>query len=92
YMKSNPADADAIIGKAWGIATGDVPGQLAGVQNPPLSEMPSVLAKSDKLPSFYVSNPVIGQLLKNEGQITAIPPVEDTYDASFVDALAAQAK
>ncbi len=92
YMKSNPADADAIIGKALGIATGDVPGQLAGVQNPPLSEMPSVLAKSDKLPSFYVSNPVIGQLLKNEGQITAIPPVEDTYDASFVDALAAQAK
>jgi NitT/TauT family transport system substrate-binding protein len=92
YMQSHPADANAIIGKALGIAAADVPGQLAGVQNPQLAEMPSVLAKSDKLPSFYVSNPVIGNLLKSEDQITEIPPVEDTYDASFVDTLAAQAK
>jgi NitT/TauT family transport system substrate-binding protein len=92
YMKSNPADADAIIGKTLGIAPSDVPGQLAGVQNPPLSEMPSVLANSGELPSFYTSSQVIGTLLKDEGQITQIPPVTDTYDSSFVDAVAANAK
>lgn len=88
YMKSNPDDADAIIGKALGEDAAAAKAQLAGVQNPTLAEMPSVLAKSDKLPSFWVSGPVIGELLKSEKQITSVPDIADTYDASFVDSLA----
>lgn len=45
-----------------------------------------MLAKSDKLPSFWASGPVIGDLLKAEGQIQAVPPIADTYDASFINA------
>jgi NitT/TauT family transport system substrate-binding protein len=92
YMKSNPADADAIIGKAFGISASEAAAQLAGVQNPPLSEMPAVLAKSPSLPSFYVSGPIIGGLLKEEGQISSIPPIAGTFDANYVDALANAAK
>ena len=90
YMKSNPGDAEAIIGKALGEDAATAKAQLAGVQNPDLAAMPTVLAKSDKLPSFWVSGPVIGDLLKSEGQISAVPPIRDTYDASFVDALAGE--
>ncbi|HYP64323.1 MAG TPA: ABC transporter substrate-binding protein [Acidocella sp.] len=86
YIKSNPDDAYAIVGKALGEGPADAKAQYAGVVNPPLSEMPGVLAKSDKLPSFWASGPVIGGLLKSEGQITAIPAIEDTYDASFINA------
>ncbi|HVE23064.1 MAG TPA: ABC transporter substrate-binding protein [Acidocella sp.] len=88
YMKSNPADAQAIIGQALGEGVGDVQAQLAGVENPGLDAMPAVLAKSDQLPSFWVTGPVIGKLLKAEGQIQTVPPIAVTYDASFVDALA----
>lgn len=88
YMKSDPADANAIIGQALGVSGADVKAQLAGVENPDLAAMPSVLAKSDQLPSFWVSGPVIAKLLKAEGQIQTVPPIAGTYDASFVDALA----
>jgi NitT/TauT family transport system substrate-binding protein len=88
YMKSNPDDADTIIGKALGEDGAAAKAQLDGVQNPSLAEMPSVLAKSDKLPSFWVSGPTIGDLLKSEKQITATPNIADTYDASFVNTLA----
>ena len=43
--------------------------------------------KSDALPSFYASGKIIGEILKREGQIDALPPIEGTYDASFVRAL-----
>lgn len=86
YIKSNPDDADAIVGKALGEGAADAKAQYAGVVNPPLVQMPGVLAKSDKLPSFWASGPVIGSLLKAEGQITAVPPIADTYDASFINA------
>ncbi|MDR3505527.1 MAG: ABC transporter substrate-binding protein [Acidocella sp.] len=88
YMKSSPDDAAAIIGKALGEDGATAKAQLSGVQNPDLAAMPTVLAKSDKLPSFWVSGPVIGDLLKSEGQVSAVPPIADTYDASFINALA----
>ena len=87
YMKAHPQEADAIIGKALSISASDAASQLTGVQNPTLAEMPDVLSKSDHLPSFYVTGPVIGTLLKNEGQISSIPPIAGTYDASFVNAM-----
>lgn len=86
YIKSNPDDAYVIVGKALGEGPADAKAQYAGVVNPPLSEMPGVLAKSDKLPSFWASGPIIGELLKSEGQITAVPDIAGTYDASFITA------
>lgn len=88
YIKSNPDDAYAIVGKALGEGAADAKAQYAGVVNPPLAEMPGVLAKSDKLPSFWASGPVIGDLLRAEGQIPAVPPIADTYDASFINTAA----
>jgi hypothetical protein len=35
-----------------------------------------------------VSGPIIGEVLKSEGQITAMPSIAETYDAQFVNALA----
>jgi NitT/TauT family transport system substrate-binding protein len=87
-MKTNPANAYGIVGKALGEDATAVKTQLAGVQNPDLEAMPGVLAKSHKLPSFWVSRPVIGNLLKSDGQITAVPDIADTYNASFIDTLA----
>lgn len=86
FMKSHPDEANTIIGKAIGVSASDAAAQLTGVQNPTLSQMPDVLKKSDKLPSFYVTGPVIGNLLLSEKQITKMPPIKGTIDASFVNA------
>ncbi len=86
FMKSHPDQADAIIGKAIGVSASDAAAQLTGVQNPSLAEMPAVLTKSSKLPSFYVTGPVIGKLLLSEKQIKTMPPIAGTIDASFVNA------
>ncbi len=43
--------------------------------------------KSDALPSFYASGKIINDILQREGQIDSPPPIEGTYDASFVAAL-----
>jgi NitT/TauT family transport system substrate-binding protein len=86
FMKAHPDQANGIIGKAIGVSASDAAAQLAGVQNPTLAEMPSVLTESDKLPSFYVTGPVIGKLLLSEKQIKTMPPIAGTIDASFVNA------
>jgi NitT/TauT family transport system substrate-binding protein len=86
FMKSHPDQADAIIGKAIGVSASDAAAQLSGVQNPTLADMPKVLTASSKLPSFYVTGPVIGKLLLSEKQITSMPPIAGTIDASFVKA------
>ncbi len=86
FMKSHPDQANVIIGKAIGVSASDAAAQLSGVQNPTLAEMPKVLTPSNKLPSFYVTGPVIGKLLLSEKQITSMPPIAGTIDASFVKA------
>ncbi len=89
YMRKEPDKAAALIGKALEISVGDVKAQLANVENPPLSQLGDVFKKSTTLPSFYASGGVIGDILKKEGQIQVLPPIEATYDASFVTALQA---
>jgi NitT/TauT family transport system substrate-binding protein len=54
-----------------------------------LANLGDVFKKEAALPSFYASGKIIGDILKREGQITALPPIEVTYDASFVSALQA---
>jgi len=89
YMRKEPDKATALISKVLGIGVNDVKAQLANVENPALGELSDVFKKSSSLPSFYASGSVIGDILKKEGQIQVTPPIEATYDASFVAALQA---
>jgi NitT/TauT family transport system substrate-binding protein len=54
-----------------------------------LANLGDVFKKVAVLPSFYASGKIIGDILQREGQITVLPPIEVTYDASFVNALQA---
>jgi NitT/TauT family transport system substrate-binding protein len=87
FMQREPAKAAAIIGKTLDISAADVSAQLSNVENPPLAQLGDVFRKSDSLPSFHVSGKVIGAILQREGQITALPPLNATYDERFVLAL-----
>lgn len=89
YMHREPEKAAALISKTLGIGVADVKAQLANVENPPLNQLGDVFQKSASLPSFYASGSLIGDILKKEGQIQVLPPIETTYDASFVAALQA---
>jgi NitT/TauT family transport system substrate-binding protein len=89
FMQSEPAKAAAIIGKTLEISTAEVMEQLPNIENPSLAHLGDVFKKTDALPSFYASGKVIGELLRREGQIDVAPPIDATYDASFVAALQA---
>jgi NitT/TauT family transport system substrate-binding protein len=87
YMQTEPAKAAALIAKALEISSGDVQAQLPNIENPALPRLADVFSKSAVLPSFYASGRVIGDILKKQGHIQALPPIEDTYDSRFVTAL-----
>ncbi len=87
FMTADAGKAADIIGKTLGISPEDASAQLADIENPALPALGEVFTKSDALPSFYASGKIIGEILKREGQIDAPPPIEGTYDASFVRAL-----
>jgi NitT/TauT family transport system substrate-binding protein len=88
YMKKNPAEAAKLIGKVMGISDKEVLEQMAGVYNPTLDELPKVFVKSDETTSFFTSGAVIGKILVAKGEIKANPKTEDTFDASFTNAMA----
>jgi NitT/TauT family transport system substrate-binding protein len=89
FMQADPSSAAAIIAKTLEITPSEVKEQLPNIENPPLANLGDVFKKEAALPSFYASGKIIGDILKREGQITALPPIEVTYDASFVSALQA---
>jgi NitT/TauT family transport system substrate-binding protein len=89
FMSRQPDQAAVIIGKALGISVAEVKAQLLNVENPKLPQLGDVFKKSAVLPSFQASGRIIGEILKREGQIRTMPPIEATYDASFVTALQA---
>jgi NitT/TauT family transport system substrate-binding protein len=89
FMTREPDKAASIIGRALGISVADVKAQLQNIENPPLTQLGDVFKKMPVLPSFYASGSIIGGILKREGQIRTLPPIESTYDASFVTALQA---
>jgi NitT/TauT family transport system substrate-binding protein len=88
YMQSKPDEAAKIIGKAMGVSAKEVKEQLSGVYNIPLAEMPKAYAKGTDTTSYYASGEVISKILKDKGQITAVPATETTIDDQFVKALA----
>lgn len=87
YMKAKPNEANAIIGKFMGVSAAEVKEQLTGVYNIPLAEMPKAFTKGKETTSYYASGEIIGELLKAKGQITKIPAIEATFDASLVKGL-----
>ncbi|MDB6085286.1 MAG: nitrate transporter substrate-binding protein [Gammaproteobacteria bacterium] len=89
FMKADPTKAAAIIAKTLEISTAEVREQLPNIENPPLADLGDVFNKAADLPSFYASGKIIGDILRREGQIEAMPAIEATYDASFVKALQA---
>jgi NitT/TauT family transport system substrate-binding protein len=89
FMKAEPAKAAAIIAKTLEISVADVQDQLPNIENPPLASLGDVFQPAAVLPSFYASGKIIGDILKREGQIDALPPIESTYDATFVSAVQA---
>lgn len=90
YMKAKPDEAAKIIGKAMGVSAKEAKEQLGGVYNIPLAEMPKAYAKGTDTTSYYASGAVIGKILKDKGQITAIPATEATIDDQFVKAFLAK--
>ena len=87
FMKAEPVKAAAIIAKTLEISPAEVAEQLPNIENPALDNLGDVFKKAAVLPSFYASGKIIGDILKREGQIAFPPPIEATYDASFVAAL-----
>ena len=87
YLKAKPAEANKIIGKFMGVSAAEVKEQLTGVYNIPVAEMPKAFTKAKETTSYYASGEIIGELLKAKGQITTIPPIEATFDASLVKGL-----
>jgi NitT/TauT family transport system substrate-binding protein len=87
FMRREPAKALSIIAKRLGISEADARLQLGNVENPQPSQLADVFEPSDTLPSFQASGRIIGDILRREGQIRAMPAVEITYDARFVHAL-----
>jgi NitT/TauT family transport system substrate-binding protein len=89
FMQREPAKAAAIIGRALEISVAEVQAQLPNIENPPLAQLGDVFSKTSALPSFHASGAVIGDILKKEGQLQALPAIDQTYDASFVAAVQA---
>ncbi|HEY2678077.1 MAG TPA: ABC transporter substrate-binding protein [Steroidobacteraceae bacterium] len=87
FMKAEPVKARAIIAKTLEITPAEVAEQLPNVENPSLPDLGEVFRKAGALPSFYASGKIIADILKREGQIDVAPPIETTYDESFVKAL-----
>ncbi|MEJ0007005.1 MAG: ABC transporter substrate-binding protein [Steroidobacteraceae bacterium] len=91
FMHREPAKAAAIIARTLGISASEVQAQLPNIENPPLERLGDVFDKAAVLPSFYASGRIIGDILRKQGLIHDLPPIEDTYDATFAAALQAEA-
>jgi len=89
FMRNDPAKAAAIIAKTLEVSVADVQAQLPNVENPTLPHIGDVFTKADSLPSFHASGRIIGDILRKQGQIVALPAIDATYDSRFVAAVQA---
>ncbi len=86
YMKTHPDESATIIGKVLGVSADEAKAQLGGVYNIPKAEMSKSFVPTTETSSLAGSGAIIAKLLKDNGQISAIPAASDTYDASFIKA------
>jgi NitT/TauT family transport system substrate-binding protein len=89
FMQREPDKAAATIAKTLEVSVADVRAQLPNIENPTLPHLGDVFARSESLPSFHASGRIIGGILKKQGQIADLPPLDATYDSRFVAAVQA---
>lgn len=89
FMKSNPDEANQIIGKHLSSSVDDVKAQFDGVHNIPQSEMAQYFTPRQDALSLFTSGKLIADILVKRGQIPAGPSIPDTFDPSFVAKLTA---
>jgi NitT/TauT family transport system substrate-binding protein len=87
FMKQNPKEANAIIGRSMGISEKEVQDQLVGLVNPSLKEGIVNFTKSDKINSYYRSGALISDVLIKKKQISKVPNIEETLDSQFLSEL-----
>lgn len=87
FMKDNPDEANAIIGKYLASTVDEVKEQAKGVRNIPVADMAGFYVPRDDAQSLFTSGKGIAEILVKRGQIKAAPKIEDTFDARFVKAL-----
>lgn len=90
YMKSKPAEAAKLIGKAMGVSDKEAMEQLKGVYNIPANEMLTPFAPGKDTKSYFVSGGVINDILVKNGQIKQPVAIPATLDDRFVKTLQAK--
>lgn len=87
YIKAHPDESAAIIGKVLGVSAEEAKVQLQLVYNIPLGEMAKNFERTDAVTSFFGSGQLIASLLKDAGQIPAVPDLNATFDTRFIQDL-----
>lgn len=87
-MKNHPEITTPIIAKRLSSSVEDIKVQFDGVHNVPPAEMAQYFTPHPDAQSLFTSGKLIADILVKRGQIPAAPSIPDTFDASFVAALA----
>lgn len=87
YLKTNPAEAYAIVAKPLGIQPNEVEAQLQGVRLPNLQTHLEML--NDPNSDLYLLKPMqaMAEFLKDQGQIKTMPDLSTVIDSQFIAAL-----
>jgi NitT/TauT family transport system substrate-binding protein len=86
-IRTRPAEAAKIIGKALGITDAEVLAQQQTIHALSLPEMLQAFTRSPRPESFYTACAAIADILRAKDQIPRLPKCEDTMSTRFIDAL-----
>jgi NitT/TauT family transport system substrate-binding protein len=86
-VRTQPAEAAKIIGKALGISEAEVLEQQKAIHALSLKEMMTAFTRSKSPESFYVACEAISDILASKRQIAKKPRCEDTMETTFIAGL-----
>lgn len=84
YIKTSPDDANAIIGKAFGLSAQEAAGTLKGVKLLDEAMNRSFFSKSENSPTIYKIADKAGELYLQQQLIKSKPNVDNLIDTEFV--------
>lgn len=84
YVKTNPDDANAIIGRAFGLSPAEVSETLNGVRLLDESMNRNLLSKAEGSQSVFKVANKAGDLYLQQGLIKSKPNVDSLVDSSFI--------
>lgn len=87
-MKDHPEQTTPIIAKRLSSTADEIKVQFDGVHNVPPAEMAQYFTPHADAQSLFTSGKLIADILVKRGQIPAVPSIADSFDPSFVTALA----